>query len=199
MKEPSITDIPAPDRARADPGGMQFVRGVKRFTSGAGAPRYGGLMRRANIGDRRCARRQKQEEAMTTKAPVELIVEPMIMRGMGWLREYPSCRDYTARHDEVAPKLREFGQNKSVRQMLTEVHAERPTSSLPGSADLREWCSPIEDQLTIGSCTAHAGMGMIEYYERRAFGNHIDGSRLFLYKATRNLLNWTGDTGAFLR
>ena len=40
---------------------------------------------------------------------------------------------------------------------------------------------------------------MVEYYERRAFGKHIDASRLFLYKATRNLLAWTGDTGAFLR
>ena len=40
---------------------------------------------------------------------------------------------------------------------------------------------------------------MIEYYERRAYGKHIDASRLFLYKATRNLLHWTGDTGAYLR
>jgi len=42
-------------------------------------------------------------------------------------------------------------------------------------------------------------VGLLEYYERRAFGRHIDASRLFLYKATRNLLHWTGDTGAFLR
>jgi C1A family cysteine protease len=40
---------------------------------------------------------------------------------------------------------------------------------------------------------------MMEYFERRAFGKHIDASRLFLYKVTRNLLHWTGDTGAFLR
>jgi C1A family cysteine protease len=40
---------------------------------------------------------------------------------------------------------------------------------------------------------------MVEYFERRAFGRHLDASRLFLYKATRNLLHWTGDTGAFLR
>jgi C1A family cysteine protease len=69
----------------------------------------------------------------------------------------------------------------------------------PTAVDLREWCSPIEDQKSIGSCTAHAGVGMLEYYQRRAFGKHIDGSRLFLYKVTRNLLGWTGDTGAYLR
>jgi C1A family cysteine protease len=40
---------------------------------------------------------------------------------------------------------------------------------------------------------------LVEYFERRAFGRHIDASRLFLYKATRNLLHLTGDTGAYLR
>ena len=40
---------------------------------------------------------------------------------------------------------------------------------------------------------------MVEYFERRAFGKHIDASRLFLYKVTRNLDHQTGDTGAYLR
>jgi hypothetical protein len=62
-----------------------------------------------------------------------------------------------------------------------------------------KWCPPIEDQLSLGSCTAQAGVGLLEYFECRTYGKHIDGSRLFLYKATRNLLNWTGDTGAFCR
>ncbi len=30
--------------------------------------------------------------------------------------------------------------------------------------DLREWCSPIENQLDLGSCTAHAAAGMVEYF-----------------------------------
>ena len=51
----------------------------------------------------------------------------------------------------------------------------------------------------LGSCTAHAGVGVIEYYERKAFGRHIDASRLFLYKVTRNLMKMKGDTGAYLR
>ncbi len=70
---------------------------------------------------------------------------------------------------------------------------------MPASIDLRQWCSPIEDQGNIGSCTANAGVGLLEYFERRAYGKHLDGSRLFLYKATRNLLGWTGDQGASLR
>jgi len=73
------------------------------------------------------------------------------------------------------------------------------TVGLRPSLDLRDSCSPVEDQGQLGSCTAHAGVGLVEYYERRAFGRHIDASRMFLYKVTRNLLHLTGDTGAFLR
>jgi len=84
--------------------------------------------------------------------------------------------------------------------MLTKVGVAEPAKiSIPGSVDLKDWCSQIENQESLGSCTANAGVGLVEYYERRAFGRHIDASRLFLYKLTRNLLGWTGDTGAFLR
>ena len=103
---------------------------------------------------------------------------------MGWLPDYPDFRDYTEEEKHIKPMLTKVGITKS----------ENP--KLPTKVDLREWCSPVENQGSIGSCTAHAGVGMIEYFERRAFGKHIDASRLFLYKTTRNLLHWTGDTGA---
>ena len=70
---------------------------------------------------------------------------------------------------------------------------------LSPSVDLRAFCSPIEDQEALGSCTANAAAGLIEYFEKRAFGKYADASRLFIYKATRNLLGLTGDTGAYLR
>lgn len=106
--------------------------------------------------------------------------------GMGWLPDYPDFRDYNLKHPEVEPMLRLTGVVKAKK-------------NIPASVDLRPWCSPVENQGAIGSCTAHAGVGVVEYYERRAFGKHIDASRLFLYKTTRNLLHWSGDTGAFLR
>ncbi len=107
--------------------------------------------------------------------------------GMGWLPDYPDFRDYTAEKDSVLTMLRTVG-------VATPLKA-----GLPASVDLRPWCSPVENQGSLGSCTANAGVGMVEYFERRAFGKHIDASRLFLYKATRTMLHWTGDTGAFLR
>jgi C1A family cysteine protease len=108
--------------------------------------------------------------------------------GMGWLPDYPDFRDYTAE------------EKGSVKPMLAKVGvAKKARAKLPASVDLRPWCSPVENQGAIGSCTANAAAGMVEYFERRAFGKHLDASRLFLYKATRNLLHWKGDTGAFLR
>jgi C1A family cysteine protease len=120
--------------------------------------------------------------------------------GMGWLPDYPDFRDYTVEHNQVASRLKALGQKASVKAMLSKVGvAKRAKMSLPASADLKEWCSPIENQGELGSCTAQAGVALVEYFERRAFGKHIDASRLFLYKATRNMLHLTGDTGAFLR
>jgi C1A family cysteine protease len=105
--------------------------------------------------------------------------------GMGWLPDYPDLRDYTEKTEGVKKVLEPTGLSKA--------------KGLPATVDLRQWCSPVEDQKSLGSCTANAGVGVIEYYERKSFGRHIDASRLFLYKATRNLMKQTGDTGAFLR
>ncbi len=120
--------------------------------------------------------------------------------GMGWLPDYPDFRDYSVEQDEISPRLKALGQRQSVKAMLKKIGAVEPAKAgLPSSVDLKAWCSPIENQGSLGSCTAHAGVGMMEYFERRAFGKHIDASRLFLYKVTRNMSHWTGDTGAFLR
>ncbi len=119
-------------------------------------------------------------------------------RGMGWLPDYPDFRDYTPEHDVVGRRLTELGQTESIKKMLAKVGAYEAVKGRE-SLDLREWCSPVEDQGQLGSCTANAAAGLVEYFERKAFGGHIEASRLFLYKATRNLLGLKGDTGAFLR
>jgi C1A family cysteine protease len=135
------------------------------------------------------------------------------MRGMGWIPDRPDLRDYTLETADVAdifagrqgPALDgrtaggvEPGRPPGRASRGTGARAAMSTK-LPASVDLREWCSAVEDQGRLGSCTANAGAGVIEYYERRAFGRHIEASRLFLYKVTRNLMKMKGDTGAYLR
>ena len=111
--------------------------------------------------------------------------------GTGWLAPMVDPRDYAPDHPRVLASLGRLA--KTVERRLAAP------KSVPASVDLRSWCSPIEDQQQLGSCTAHATVGVVEYFERRAFGKHLDGSRLFVYKTTRNLLGLTGDTGAWLR
>ena len=123
----------------------------------------------------------------------------MIKRGMGWLPDYPDFRDYTEETEEIKTILKSSKSAKSGQAAKKSKKGSAITASkLPASVDLREWCSPIEDQGDLGSCTANAGVGIIEYYERKAFGRHTDASRLFLYKVTRNLMKAKGDTGAMV-
>lgn len=121
--------------------------------------------------------------------PTDIQTEHAGIGGLGWLRDLPDFRDYTPQTDEV----------KDMLANSTRLKAVTAAKALPPSIDLRQWCSPIEDQGNLGSCTAQAGVGLLEYYQRRAYGKHIDASRLFLYKVTRKLMMLTGDTGAYLR
>jgi C1A family cysteine protease len=120
--------------------------------------------------------------------------------GMGWLPDYPDFRDHKISDDSVSEKLLKLGQKESIKKMIKKTRADKPgKKALPGSVSLLEWFSPIDDQESLGSCTANAGVGLVEYFEKRAFQKHIEASRLFLYKVTRNLMHETGDNGAFLR
>ncbi|MCF8112108.1 MAG: hypothetical protein K9J85_11560 [Desulfobacteraceae bacterium] len=108
--------------------------------------------------------------------------------GTGWIPPLPDLRDFSDAEPQIANMARKLGVRKSKGQ-----------KGPPKSVDLRSWCSPVENQKSLGSCTAHAAVGIVEYFQRRAFGKHIEGSRLFVYKTTRNLMQVTGDTGAWLR
>lgn len=105
----------------------------------------------------------------------------------GWERDLPDFRDLHDQSSEV----------ESIVSKSARLKAARKTTIT--SIDLRSSCSPVENQGSLGSCTANAGVGLMEYYQKRAFGTYLNGSRRFLYKTTRNLLGWTGDDGAYLR
>jgi len=132
-----------------------------------------------------------------------------IMPGFGWIPDVPKVTDYDEANPEVAPLLKKTkvaahargsGGSRAGSSSGTAVAAAATAApALNPAVDLRSYFSPIEDQGQLGSCTANAAVGLVEYFERRASGKHIDASRLFVYKTTRNLAGLTGDTGAELR
>ena len=74
-------------------------------------------------------------------------------------------------------------------------------SSTPtqASVDLRMYCSAIEDQGNLGSCTGNAVAGAIELLTKRA-GRTLDVSRLFIYYYERLLEGTVNyDSGAYIR
>jgi C1A family cysteine protease len=116
---------------------------------------------------------------------------------MGWLPDLPSISDFTPGTRATTSKLAALGQ-PPVADILEKLGIV-PSAEAGVRADLTGYFPVIEDQGYIGSCTAHTTIALAEYFQNRAFGRYTDLSRLFLYKATRNLLGWKGDTGAFMR
>jgi C1A family cysteine protease len=73
------------------------------------------------------------------------------------------------------------------------------TPTTPNTIDLRPYCSPIENQGNLGSCTGQAIAGAIELLNKRN-GKHKDISRLFIYYYERLLLGTVNyDSGAYIR
>ncbi len=83
--------------------------------------------------------------------------------------DYPDFRDYTA-------------QTKTIPTLMKKVkgNGEGKRPRPPSSCGLGTWCPAVEDHGKIGLRSANAGLGMIEYFERRALGRDVEASRLFL-------------------
>ena len=71
---------------------------------------------------------------------------------------------------------------------------------IPQQVDLRQYCSPVEDQGQLGSCTANAIVGMLEWLENKNRDvNNVRLSRLFVYYNERNIEGQVNeDAGAFI-
>jgi len=75
-----------------------------------------------------------------------------------------------------------------------------PPKKLPPSIDLRPLCSAVENQGQLGSCTANALVGSLEFLEQKAGKPVADLSRLFIYyneRAIEGTIN--DDAGAMIR
>lgn len=75
-----------------------------------------------------------------------------------------------------------------------------PPPKLPSRVDLRAGCSPVEDQGQLGSCTANALVGALEFLEKKAGKTVTDLSRLFIYYNERSMEGTINeDSGAAIR
>jgi C1A family cysteine protease len=75
-----------------------------------------------------------------------------------------------------------------------------PPKKLPVKVDLRATCSPVENQGQLGSCTANALVGNLEFLQRKAGHAVTDLSRLFIYYNERALEGTVSeDSGAMIR
>lgn len=111
------------------------------------------------------------------------------MHALGWLPDPPDPRDYIIdQHEDTAKLFRSEG-----------PLGGSPLGAPPEALDISRYCSPVENQGRLGSCTAQAAIGAAEHFQRRRFGTHVDLSRLFLYKVCRAMLGWTGDRGCYNR
>ncbi|MCK9433180.1 MAG: C1 family peptidase [Candidatus Omnitrophica bacterium] len=99
----------------------------------------------------------------------------MKIKPYGWLPDIPDERDFL-------------------------YSAIRPRVKLPAKVDLRQNCSPVEQQGELGSCTANALAGNLEYLDRLPDLRQPDVSRLFIYYNEREIEGSEDyDSGASLR
>ena len=104
---------------------------------------------------------------------VGAIFNPSLLGKYRWLPDPPDSRDH-------------------IYQLNTSL-------TLAPVVDLRQYCSPIEDQGNIGSCTGNAIAGQIELLDRKV-GKNLDVSRLFIYYEERVLEGSVRyDAGAYIR
>jgi C1A family cysteine protease len=96
-------------------------------------------------------------------------------RGLGWNPSLPDHRDW-------------------------KYQASPDPAALPASVDLKPWCAPVEDQGELGSCTAFAIGGALEYLQNKEGLGHFTPSHLFIYWYERSREGTTGsDSGAMIR
>ena len=110
--------------------------------------------------------------------PVQLTTQGIVRLsgGYGWMPDLPDQRDYKF-------------------SAIYKIPAK-----LPGSVDLRSQCPPVEDQGNLGSCTANALAGALEFLELKDKADYTDLSRLFIYYNERVIEHTvTSDSGAMLR
>ncbi|RKH39774.1 hypothetical protein, partial [Corallococcus llansteffanensis] len=100
---------------------------------------------------------------------------------LGWLPDPLDPRDLTVRAPEVVRSMDAIMPRLSPRGAVVAAAGPVASSVGPLRVDLRKWCSSVENQGSVGSCTANAVVGAYEYFQRRTTGENVEASRFFLY------------------
>ncbi|MFH1540665.1 MAG: hypothetical protein ABID79_02290 [Elusimicrobiota bacterium] len=87
----------------------------------------------------------------------------------GWLSDIPDNRDFLYARIIKIPKV------------------------LPDKIDLRKGCSSVKNQGQLGSCTANALAGNLEFLDIQDGNGYTDQSRLFVYYSERLLCDTVND------
>src|SRR5271157_4800270 len=118
----------------------------------------------------------KEVSCMPVKKVVASKKNKLKRSGYGWVPDVPDQRDY----------------------LLSAVL--KVPARLPPRVDLRPLCSKVEDQGQLGSCTANALAGALEFLERKDKVAFEDFSRLFIYYNERAVEHTIqSDSGAMIR
>lgn len=103
--------------------------------------------------------------------------------GLGWQPDLPDPRDWTLESEEVI-------------ELLEPLPA---SDSPPDRVDWREYCGPVANQGELHTSPAHACVGLLQYFERRALGRNIEPSALFVHAAAQRLLKQRAECSGQLR
>ena len=93
------------------------------------------------------------------------MVEINRVAGLGWIPDRYSFKDYSV-------------DNENVKNMVTKIPGIKGSLkagsekklSLEATSDHRNEFTPIRSQGFLGSCTAFAAAGLIQYMQKKAFG-----------------------------
>lgn len=104
----------------------------------------------------------------------------------GWQPDAPDHRDYTLEHP-------------TVQKLMRRLRTDADQREAPSRVDWREYCGPVDNQAQLPTSSAHAAVGLLQYFARRCAGESLRPSRLFVHYNASRLMCQPPTAGVSLR